>query len=58
VDKEHHTRPETDGDMGRIHGSKATMKELALKLTPFVIGALLLAGLIASHLLFGLRPQH
>jgi hypothetical protein len=41
-----------------MHGSKATTKELALKLAPFVIGGLLLAGLIASHLIFGLRPQH
>jgi hypothetical protein len=39
-------------------GSKEPLREVALKLLPYVIGAVLIAAFIAAHLLLGLRPQH
>jgi len=53
-----HPGPEVDGGPSQTVNPKATVKDSALKVVPFVIGALLLAGLVAAHLLLGLRPPH
>ena len=53
-----HPGPEVDGGESQPVSSRATARELAVRLLPYVIGGLLLAGLIAAHLLLGLRPQH
>ena len=58
MSKPPHPGSGVDGGPSQAVGPKATAKELAVKVLPFVIGALLLGGLIAAHLLLGLRPQH
>ena len=53
-----HPGPEVDGSASEPVDPRATAREVVLKLLPYVIGALLVAGFIAAHLLLGLRPQH